>query len=224
MVPAGVYLQHWHFGPRDLAAWASKQVLLGGSAWTMFQIPYLAYLPYSIVNYAVIGTPVMVIGIFAITTDWYLIRKSALSLVTDISAASNEENALKIFNRFVSVCSSGVGRYGSFVLGLAVVVTYEKYLGRYTLTSSGAMWALIAYALVGLYAILIAATMFYYHHGFRDAIAHIARVDGDVMDFTNRAGTVRFVQHILLRHWTIVIALALFGVLLPVLEALGAFG
>lgn len=124
----------------------------------MYSIPYIWYLPYSLINYVVLLIPVIFLAWFSVKTETsYLIR-----FVKDFTKKSrqysygpaNDSSRLiqdmeEMISRFIDYCAN----HAWLALGAALIAFYELVIGHRTLANAANMFAVIG--IISLISFLI---------------------------------------------------------------------
>jgi hypothetical protein len=208
-IPLIVY-HHLVWGPDDLR---QHYLAHAGVADSLaYHRPYLLYLPYSIVNYVLVGIPVFAIGLFAVSRDTASTKQEHDQLIKAISDAPSCDAIGIIFRDYFNGYSDRCERYAAFSLCLAIVVTYEHYIGSLALTETATRWAWIGWFVVGIYFLAILLIALYYEHGFRESVRRLSNLHCDIRTFEKDCSVLTFIGHLMRRYLVLNIALILFGV------------
>lgn len=158
--------QHFYDGPIWLmnqypstASELSKQ-----STFRLYNLPYILYLPYSLINYLVIGVPLVSVGLYSALGDLIASGYQRVSLLDNISKLSEDYNPMGIdadmhksclyilrhFEAFAFRLMEVVSGYSSFVLVFVAMVTFEFHIGKRVLYDFGWTLSLVGYSLIML--------------------------------------------------------------------------
>jgi len=205
---------HMRSGPDDLMRhYLRHGAIEHGEEWELLRRPYLLYLPYSIVNYVLIGIPVFAIGLYAVSSDTRVTKRDHDALVQGIASAPDCSAIDKIFRDYFNGSLDRCERYAWFSLCLAIVVAYEHHVGSYALTETATLWAWVGWIVVSVYFLTVLGIALFYENGFRASVRRLSNLHCDIRDFQKECSVLSFLTHLMRRYLWLNVALVLFGVL-----------
>jgi AAA-like domain len=187
-----VLIYNFYLGPMNLA---NKQ-----NVTRDFFVPYLCYLPYAVINFVIIGLPLIAITIYSsvisisnniksirifdrsiIKTNDYIQLVSPLAEHDKISI---NEDMLDAFKRLSNNFSKDFTRYFILFTGVVFLFVFELSLGRKTLSEMPLGWTLLDYSFCWISIIII---FFYglieYSKVFRQSHDLLLKTDGNLDEF-----------------------------------------
>jgi len=166
--------------PRDLAMrdlnWAS--ILLVRKADTLtgaelsdfrraFVIPYVCYLPQSIMNYIALAVPSFIVPTVVGVRDTWASQADRRNLTVELSTAA-ENNIKSIFCEFRDRYKNRVARYIELPVWLGAVVAFEVIVGSKTLAANATALALFAMCLVAGTGLMFIVLVLWYERAYAD--------------------------------------------------------
>jgi hypothetical protein len=213
-----VMRHHLRVGPADLRASyerhaqrASLPLPAVAHIDTFYYRPYRWYLGYSLINFLVIGVPVLVIGVYAVSRDMYSAIREHHQVVSETATATNCAEIHVAFRRYFDTVSDSCERYTWFTFGLSLLIAYEKWIGGYAITRSGKVWELRGWILASVYLFGLVSIVYNYGRALRSATATLSHLDCDIRVFTSEGSIVRFIFHLTHRYFWLIVAIALVG-------------
>lgn len=190
LVFAVVFLikHHVHDGPNDLAnpersKWAAPntpwnqayrrapKLRTNPKFFRFYVLPYLCYLPYTFIIYAVIGIPLATVSLYAAVVDLRCIGEMTGNIPCrepeglDSTTDTCKEIVAR-FNEFCLALMKILDRHAAMLSLLALAVTFEYWWGQYTLSERAFVWVAISFVLVGIGLLIVVATLPSYTTGY----------------------------------------------------------
>ncbi len=189
--------------------------------YTTYVRPYKWYLPYSLIVYVVLVVPFFVVGLFRIDADWKELRslRARITHATNSTIISSAK-FLKIYEGFFQEFVGFCGRYIHFLFFLCLAISFEAYVGQYTLTSVGANWAVVGYALAGIFATAILIAMVLYSRDFERSHDWIRENGGNFVAFTENFCPFKLMKHLLKTYTFLFWSLFILGGVVPFMRIL----
>ena len=111
------------------------------------------------------------------------------------------------FEGFAMVFTERISRYTYLFLGLAVLVAFEDWIGKKTLSEPGLLWTAIGYFLLAGAFVLISCGFYYYEDAFRKSEHLLYKVDCyNRHKFDTEYNVVKFVGKIFRSHLALDVA------------------
>lgn len=201
--------------------------------FSQYRLPYLLYLPYSLINHIIIGVPLCIVGTFASIKDLIRIRERKNNLqaifgrdkIYRINTRkhkclnNNSYSCQKIvqeFHGFGFDFIDIVGRYSSLVLVVSVIFSFEYWIGRITLSDLGWKFALIGYSLSTFALFLVILAFSFYSNVFSECTRRLFEIGcDDFNSFENENGGLIIMRRILKRNLNLYLAILFFLFLPP---------
>jgi hypothetical protein len=182
-----VFVMLWHHhlvvGPESLMTiWNDhlthgiiKPITIRSTDYLLYHLPYILYLPYSIIVFIGCGVPLLMLGVYALYSDIYNISLSRKEFQqTVVGETAHSANDIKAaLNRFGNKLLDSLSRYQWYALAMTVLVTYEYDFGRYTFTAPGWMYARMGYAISSVMLLSIVISVLIYESAFRRAVSSV---------------------------------------------------
>lgn len=236
---AGLVWYHSFHGPNALSnasSWSSwsesndlERPLAGSAEWRdEYRVPYLAYLPYSAINYLLIWLPVLITTVYAATCDVRAVGPVLNSNAewSSLRELSSCDEIMRRFEAFSHEYSYLLGRYTALFVFVVAAIGYEYHVGSFTLAESALWLARAAYLLFASAIVVVVLTFRVYERAVskvaRDLLEKNCREDVEKLrQFSSVRVVMRVARGNALMAFGIVLALGLF----PQLKDLfGGFG
>ncbi|MBW4632633.1 MAG: AAA-like domain-containing protein [Iphinoe sp. HA4291-MV1] len=220
-----VLYHNLHTGPIELASYYGKDIK---NYEKDCYRTYLSYLPYSLINFVIIGVPLASVSIYTAVKDIikssinknkisqfiHKLEKQSDSLLRKTKIKNLENFIQNNFIEFSSHFLVIIGRYTTLVSGFIIINIFEYLIGQKTLSES-AKHLVIAYYCFGCSSIFIIFFGFsHYEIAFRKTSRCLSRLNCDYTNFEEKYNSIRFCQRLLYSNInlsiTIVVTLLVF--------------
>lgn len=170
---------HLTRGPDDLIEWTKEmsndkavvgrefKVLLEepGKLKHDIRINYLAYLPYSLINYLIIAASFISVSLLGAFDDYNNLLANHRQLSRDIKTGGDVP-ILTSFNSFRNICQRTNARYIDVLASLSLAVHFDYWIGKHTLSSGALVSLIVAFVLVGTAVVHIFIISTFYQSGY----------------------------------------------------------
>jgi hypothetical protein len=204
---------HLNLAPYNLARSQNGiSAIESEQGFKLYKLPYLLYLPYSFINFIVVGGSAISIGLYSSLKDLKelfdykkMLNKKLAEISTFISTGSGQvlsKNNLcqKIERNFEEFCRNfidKIGRYTFLFLVFAFGVSYEVLIGRVTLSDIALLWLSIGYLLLATVVGAIFLGYLYYENALKESAKLLFNLHYEaVSTFESRYNTFRFFQRV----------------------------
>ena len=167
---------HLSFAPQELAKlYSTSYPNNQNDYFNLFKLPYIWYLPYSLINYVIIAGSIIATSLYSSSKDvryLYLCRKK-LDIQQQRISNINSINRNYSFLSRESICEiikhdfeyfsqrfiKKIGRYSSLFLILTIGISFEIIAGKHTLAKTAIVWMSVGYFLFffALFILLLAS-------------------------------------------------------------------
>ena len=208
----GLLIQyHLQIAPSVLAeAWGGDPPLNSEAGYALYKLPYLYYLPYSFINFIVVGISTVIISIYAIYKDviklskvkkyfnqelqkvrTFIRRESGTALFKNVYIHKVERE----FERFSQKLSDTLDRYTFLFLVCTVGLAFEVLYGKNTLAEIALDWITGAYFFLFVVAGGIFLSYSYHEGGLSQCVRLLLSLDYEGIErFQTRRSSIRFLQ------------------------------
>lgn len=214
LLTVSIVYYHLYMGPMDLAKSAAKD---SSTSWSFssfwrgnYFVPYLSYLPYSLINFVILGVPLISITLYGSIYNIFIHNKGnkivdkylteTAKYIEDYSPISNkdqkniQEDIRDGFARLFQQNLNYFTRYSLLFLGILFIFVCEARLGVSTLSEKAVVLTFFDYifALVAILLILYHG-LNNYRHLFKKTYNLLKGVDGNYQDFARQYNVVSFI-------------------------------
>lgn len=232
------FYHHLYIGPRYLANPASfasnlpdlhelTQTTIPLRSPEYFQeycLPYLWYLPYSLVNFVCLGIPAVAVGLYASIKNLVIVHNAKKDLITSFRNARKEQDSKEVQRQFELFCINFIdiiGKYSALFLIMTVMIVFEYRIGYITQSTIGRIWTWIGYTFASSALLAIFIGFSHYADAFQHCSRQLVRIEGEVADFESKHSVPRILNRILIRHLSLYLTLALLLATFTFLSPLG---
>ena len=202
---------HLYWAPAQLAkVWGKGPALESEAGYALYNLPYLYYLPYSIINFIVVGISTIAISLYAIYRDitklsrvkkyfnkelkkvkLFIRSESGKNLFKDIYSHKVERE----FERFCQRLAVTLDRYTFLFLVCAVGLAFEVLFGRSTLAETSLNWITGAYFFLAVVAIGMLLSYSYHEGGLNQSVELLLNLDyKEIGRFQTKNSSINFLQ------------------------------
>ena len=186
--------------------------------WQQSFIPYLVYLPYTLVNYNIIALTWVAVssyGSFKDLSRSFLRTQHLQNKLSELAVDSVQKDFQRIeftvdreFTKFSTNFISTISRYTIFLLSICVITSFETFWGLETLADTAQDFMLVVYACSVLALIMVLWVFYHYHIAFRKVSIFLFNQHCDHSSFELRHNFQRLFGRILNSHFNLYIFLA----------------
>ncbi|MBD1929940.1 AAA-like domain-containing protein [Trichocoleus sp. FACHB-90] len=238
LVVAGGFLlckHHFQVGPDELA---SKHPAFPSqvNVFKEYRLPYLLYIPYSFVNFFIIGIITFSVSFYATSINLLKIRtlsqKILLSLqIINTDNKTEEENICVLIKRHFNLFSLNllgiIGKYSALILFITTIVSFEYWIGQVTLSRFGKLWTWVGYGLVSFVLFVIFTGISFYGNTLQATIRRLYEMkcqDDDITNFENKNTPIQLIKRILSTYLSIDLTLLLVCTIPPFVDIFKIIG
>ncbi|NEN93327.1 MAG: hypothetical protein F6K48_32365 [Okeania sp. SIO3H1] len=183
-VLAIIFVPYYHLveAPKNLAySWNKDHPemyieLDSEDGFAAYKLPYLCYLPYSLIHYIILWLPIVSVTIYAATKDYIFLNiyqnkirdkqtKIALFKQGKFDFLNKKNICKKIANNFTDfsrIFVEKLGNYTSVFLGINIWIAFEVTVGSQTLAEEAIVWLGASYFIWAVALLIILLTYSYY--------------------------------------------------------------
>lgn len=206
---------HLELAPYQLLIKFSQEVanIYSEDAFNLYKLPYILYLPYSFINFIVVGGITISIGLYSAIKDLKtlfdykkildnkLIEISSLVKSTGRQVFFKNSLCQKIEWDFEDFCRNyidKIGRYTFLFLVFAFGVSFEILIGRFTLADTALLLLFVGYLLLAGIIGAIFLGYLYYENALKKSTNLLFKLHYDNLpSFEQRYKTLKFFQRVL---------------------------
>ena len=232
LIVAGVFLlwkHHFHIGPDELAS-KHPAFITQLNAFKEYQLPYLLYIPYSFVNFFIIGIITFSVSFYATSINLLKIKILSQKILLSLQTITNdnkieEENTCVLikrnFNLFSINLVETIGKYSALLLFITTIVSFEYWIGQVTLSRFGKLWTWVGYGLVSFVLFVIFTGISFYGNTLQATIRRLYEMkcqDDDITKFENKNTSIQLIKRILSTYLSIDLTLLLICTIPPFID------
>lgn len=188
---------HLHGGPEDLNNYFDDNLEKHGIA--SFDLAsarrnYIAYLPYSLVNYLIVVSPVFLVPLYAFTVDFQRLWNAS----RDVEKSGQCEDAVNTivpsFRSLRRVCETMLNRYIDVLAVLSLVVHYDYWIGSMTLSTAAKLAMIVGCVLVGSAAVFVIIISKVYQRSYDFVLDALASTSDEDFEFRRRNNVLTWLR------------------------------
>ena len=197
---------HFYDAPKELANYPNNlEIPLESNEWFLeYKLPYICYLPYSLVNFVVIAGSLISTISYSVFTDINNLNriknnfKNILYKGINIRCEKIESNFQEFYNTFKKIIS----RYTYLLITFFIILLFEFTLGRDNLSEYALSLAKLGYiSYLITFSILIFWSFFYYNISYKESKSILNSLKYDVRRFENEYKPWNFFWNINRDNW-----------------------
>ena len=203
----GVLNYHFYDAPKELANYNKNNPTIpleSDKGFLEYKLPYICYLPYSLVNFVVIAGSLISTISYSVFTDINNLNriknrfKNILYKGINIRCEKIESNFKEFCNTFQKIIS----RYTYLLITFFIILLFEFTLGRGNLSEYALSLAKLGYILYLItFSIFIFVSFFYYNISYKQSKSILGSMKCDIRQFENEYNLLNFFWNINRDNW-----------------------
>ena len=216
-----IRILHYHINiaPQELANITNNptDILDNNKFFIKYQLPYITSLPYSLVNFIIVGGSINLTVFYSALKDIVNFNSLKKSFNGSIKQSTNCSEIESHFQYLSKSFKAIISRYINLVITLILILLFELLIGKHTLSSVALKLTNLAYNLYMIEICILLILSYYYHKiAYKQSEKLLKSIKCDVSQFKKEYNTLNLLWNIIIDNLPVCISIFLIIAILSI--------